>query len=82
MGENPGDIPAPFVVSCEDFLSGGTTISIGDATITIVDDCYDLEWDSRTGLVQARKTPSGDKELIYYIGNSVGSIPVEGLEKE
>ena len=52
---------------------------MGDVEITIPTACYDLEWNSKSGIVKAASSSGGDKFLIRYTGNSCGTIPVGGV---
>lgn len=74
-GENYGDLPASFVYTNSAQILANTTIELGNiGSITILEDCTNLTWDSRTGLVTGR---IGDiVRPIYYTGNSLISIPV------
>ena len=77
VGENPGDIPAPFVVSCDGAIEGGTTFRVFDISITIIDKCYNLKWDSKTGIVTGTPTAEEkDRAPIAYDGESIGEIPI------
>jgi hypothetical protein len=78
-GENPGDLPAPFVLTKTGFVSSQTRFVVGDLSITVKDNCYDLEWDSKTGLVSAAATNGGIKKPINFTGQSCGAIPTDGL---
>jgi predicted phage tail component-like protein len=78
-GENHGDLPAHFVLIKDGAVSKDTTFSVGNASITIPTACYDLEWNSKSGIVKAATYPGGDKALIRFTGNSCGIIPVGGI---
>ena len=78
-GSNNGDIPTYFVLTKADQVAAGTTFTVGDVEITIPAACYDLEWNSKSGIVKAASESGGDKSLIRYTGNSCGTIPVGGL---
>ena len=78
-GENHGDLPAHFVLIKNGAVSANTTFSVGDASITIPTACYDLEWNSKSGIVKAATSANGDKALIRFTGNSCGTIPVNGI---
>jgi hypothetical protein len=68
-------LPAPFVLNQDGFIPSGTTFTVGKSEITILVDCNDLEWNSKTGLVAAEI--SGKKRPINFSGNSLTTIPVE-----
>ena len=76
-GENPGDLPAPFVLT-KASVSANTTLTVGDYSITIPDACTDLTWDSKTGVVSA-KIGSNNAGPINFTGTSCCTIPVGGL---
>ena len=78
-GENPGDLPAPFVLTKSGSVAANTTFEVGTVTITIPKACFDLEWDSKTGMVIAATSSGGTKAPINFTGNSCGAIPVGGL---
>lgn len=78
-GENPGDLPTPFVLTKSGNIPAQTTFRVGDLSITTKQSCYDLEWNSKTGLVSAATVSGGLKKPIDFIGNSCGAIPVGGL---
>lgn len=82
-GENPGDLPAPFVVSFPDDveISAGEELTVGDLSIEMVSNYTGVQWDSKTGIVSALITlPGGETERqpIPYEGKSLGAIPVGG----
>ena len=78
-GENPGDLPAHFVLTKSGSVAANTKFEVGSVNITIPTACYNLEWDSKTGMVVAASTSGGDKIPIDFSGNSCGAIPVGGL---
>lgn len=80
-GENPGDLPAPFKLTKTSLVYAGNKFQVGDLQITIETSCYNLEWDSKTGLVLGSKTSSGEKIPINFTGESCGGIPVGGTNK-
>lgn len=77
--ENKGDLPAHFVLTKSGAVIANTTFKVGAAEITIPTDCYDLEWNSKSGIVKAAKESGGAKSLIRFTGDSCGTIPVGGL---
>jgi hypothetical protein len=51
--------------------------------VTIQQDCSDIEWDSKTGLVCTIIDGSIDtKKPIQYSGRSYGTIPTEGVNSK
>lgn len=73
-GENYGDLPANFVFT-KTQVAANTTILIGGiGEITILEECNNLEWDSRTGLVTGEIDES--RRPVAYSGNSLIEIPV------
>jgi hypothetical protein len=78
-GENPGDLPAHFVLTKSGSVAANTKFEIGSVNITIPTACHDLEWNSKTGMVIAASASGGDKIPINFSGNSCGTIPVGGL---
>ena len=84
-GENPGDVPAPFVLTADIAQKGELTFKVGELSITVTinkDEYNKIEWNSKTGLVYGYHTTStvGKKSLIPYTGVSVGAIPVGGAQ--
>ena len=81
QGENPGDIPATFIVSSPQ-IGGGDEYKVGDITIEFEDRIgvfwKEVVWDSKTGIISALVTTNGitKRQPIPYIGNSLGTIPV------
>lgn len=72
-GENYGDVPTPFIYSQSNV--GLDKISIGElASITVLEKCTNLSWDSKTGLVTGEI--DGIRRPINYSGNSLATIPV------
>ena len=83
-GENPGDIPATFTLTCQDSttLDANTTFKVGEFSITTQVATKGFQWDSKTGIVSALVTNNGitKRQPIPYTGNSLGTIPVGGLD--
>lgn len=78
QGENFGDLPAPFVLTYNGPLLKNTVFSVGEKEIILGEDCPNLKWDSKTGLVTKRV---GEKDIpINFSGDSLASIPIEGNE--
>lgn len=77
-GENPGDLPAPFVVTVSS-VSENTTLKVGTVQITIPEACTNLQWDSKTGMVIAKPSGQNNQVPINFTGNSCGAIPVGGI---
>jgi hypothetical protein len=91
IGNNPGDIPAPFVFCAPSSIDAtdapSLTFQVGSLEITVPaaskndDEDYihynSIEWDSKTGIVSAL---IGEKRKpITYTGTSLGDIPVGGI---
>lgn len=83
LGENPGDIPATFTLTCQDSttLDANTTFKVGEFSITTQVATKGFQWDSKTGIVSALVTNNGitKRQPIPYTGNSLGTIPVDGI---
>ena len=79
-GENPGDIPAPFILS-QDEVDKDTEFKVGELSIKLLVDVYNLKWDSKTGIVSGTATsdPDSKRSAIPVEGNALGGIPVGGL---
>ena len=76
-GENYGDLPAYFTYKNNNSLLENTIIDLREAgSITILEACSELEWDSKTGLVTGKPEGETDRRPIYYSGNSLATIPV------
>lgn len=74
---NHGDVPAPFVARKSSVLAG-TVLKVGSVQITVLEDCSNLVWDSRTGMVSG--TVNGTTRPINYSGASCGTIPATGMD--
>lgn len=83
-GDNPGDISAPFVLSKSGAISANTEFKVGNLSIKLLIDTYNLEWDSKTGIVSGTATSSttSTRNAIPFTGNSCGGIPVGGLDED
>lgn len=83
--DNSGDLPAPFVFTYSGEIQYTTTMTVGDAFITVygteAKKYTDFEWRSDTGLVLA-KTNGGPKKPIFFTGNSRAAIPTGNLRCE
>lgn len=77
-GENPGDLPAPFKLTKTSLVQTGDKFQVGDLQIVIGTNCYNLEWDSKTGLVLGSETSTSAQIPINFTGESCGGIPVGG----
>jgi hypothetical protein len=77
-GENLGDIPAPFVVVKSGNVAKNTVFRVGACSITTLEACTDLTWDSKTGLVTGKVGGSSTERPIKYSGKSYGAIPTTG----
>lgn len=75
---NYGDVPAPFVVKKNGRVDSGITLKVGEVEIKVLEDCENLVWDSRTGMVSA--TVGETIRPINYSGVSCGTIPTGGIE--
>ena len=88
-GENPGDLPAPFIFkhingsteltisekTSKTFKVGGLEITVGGAKSKSL---TGVTWDSKTGMVTAKVGGASDYTPIPYTGTSIGAIPVGG----
>jgi hypothetical protein len=77
IGENFGDLPAPFELSTQEEIAKNTVLSVGNQSIIILEDCKqgsDFVWNSRTGAVTALF--SGKRRAVNFSGNSLATIPV------
>ena len=74
---NRGDMPAPFKVQIDYPIKEKTTITIGNATATILEDCNDIIWDSSTGLITTEDSlePTG-RRVINCSGDLYTNIPL------
>jgi phage-related protein len=85
-GENYGDVPTPFIYS-QDSVGLSETIELAVnvitdasatteqlASITILEKCSNLSWDSKTGLVTGEI--NNVRRPVNYSGNSLATIPV------
>ena len=82
IGENPGDLPTPFILTKSGYINAGETYTIGDVSITITNDQPNgVTWNSKTGIVSTL-TNEGKEIPIPYSGYSIGTIPVGGLFPE
>lgn len=75
---NYGDVPAPFVAKKNGRVDSGTILKVGEVEIKVLEDCENLVWDSRTGMVSA--TEGETSRPINYSGVSCGTIPTGGIE--
>ena len=74
-GYNPGDLPAHFLLKTADKITKGTTLTVGEASITINQNTPSkVFWDSRSGMVYCEDDTK--KIPIQYSGNSIATIPV------
>lgn len=76
-GENPGDIPATFVLSKTGKVTKDTSFTV-ENTIKILEDCVNLEWDSKTGIVSGEV--NGARRPLHYSGTSTCCISVNGAK--
>ena len=77
VGINPGDLPAPFLVT-KDNIAANVTLKVADCEIVVKEACSDFKWDSKTGLVTGKVGSEATARPIKYTGKSYGSIPVGG----
>ena len=81
-GDNYGDIPAPFIVNCQligTSVDSTTTWTVGNLTVVIKGQWYDVQWDSKTGLITGKLKKEDEEKnrvAIPYIGTSYGALPV------
>lgn len=80
-GENPGDIPAPFILSKSGDIAKDAEFKVGELSIKLLIDTHNLKWDSKTGIVSGTEDVSATSERkpIPVTGNPCGGIPVGGL---
>ena len=88
-GENPGDIEAPFILTDENGINSEQSktykitedlqITVGGAGQSAMSN---IIWDSKTGMVSAKIGTSEKNVPISYTGNSLGGIPVGGLDSD
>ena len=78
--KNPGDLPAPFIVSKSGTTAANTELQVGTLKIKILSSCYNLQWNSKTGIVSGTNTSSttSTRSPIAFSGDSLGGIPVNG----
>lgn len=75
-GSNYGELPAPFIFERSGDISVDTKIELsGVATIKIKENCSNLKWDSKTGIVTGT-VADGSTRPIRYTGNSIAQLPV------
>ena len=80
VGENPGDLPAPFVLSYTGNLPANARIGYkehGASTENIIEiksATKNLQWDSKTGIVSA-ENPSGIRYVVETSGSTQWAIP-------
>ena len=70
---NLGDVPATFEVTMAQ-AAAGTKFTVHDCEIELKEDCRDLVWDSKTGLVKGKKGESTTEQALYYLGKSYGTL--------
>ncbi len=74
-GRNCGDLPTSIIYT-NSHLNANTNIKIHGLNITVPYEVWDLEWDSKSGIVKAKKTATALKqELIPVTGRPYGTIP-------
>lgn len=75
LGENPGDLPAPFVAVGQ--CNGPYRLYIGDYWIEGIGNNEELTWDGKTGVVYVTES----KRAVPIEGVPCGGIPVDGTTK-
>ena len=82
IGDNPGDIPAPFILTKSGTIAKDTEFKVGENSIKILAQTYNLKWDSKTGMVsgttQAHSTSK--RVAIPTTGKTLGEIPIGGIK--
>ena len=89
-GENPGELPAPFIFKHNNGTADFTinentskTFKVGNLEITVggtgSKSLTGVTWDSKTGMVSAKVDGDSDYTPIPYIGTPTGAIPVDGI---
>lgn len=75
-GINLGDIPTPFVIKGENSkeFKVNDKFIVGELEITILENCSDVKWDSKTGLVYGIIDEA--ERIIRTSGKSHGTIPI------
>ena len=76
-GENPGDIPTTFVLFKTGNIIKDTSFTV-ENTIKVLEDCIDLEWDSKTGIVSGKV--NGTRRPVRYSGVSTCGISPNGAK--
>lgn len=79
LGNNGGDVPAPFIVS-KSSMDANTTLKVADCEIVVQEACSDFKWDGKTGLVTGKVGSETKARPIKYTGKSYGAIPVGGTD--
>lgn len=77
--ENPGDLPAPFVVEITS-VQKGDTIKFAGSTIVLQEDAENVMWDSKSGIISGIADGEESPRAIRYDGNGFGEIPIGGIE--
>jgi hypothetical protein len=77
-GINKGHAPAPFVVSISGKVAKDTELAVGATSIVVKEECENLRWDSKIGLVTGKV--GNETRSIKYSGNAVGAIPITFTE--
>jgi hypothetical protein len=62
-------------------IEPNTIIKVGPNSIKVLEECVNLEWNSRTGIVTAQRindkgTPV-ERTPIFYEGNSICTLPIK-----
>ena len=76
--DNPGDLPAPFVVEITR-VEKGNVCKFAGSTIVFQEDAENVVWDSRTGLIYGIVNGENEPRALRYDGNGFGEIPIDGI---
>ena len=71
---NTGELPAPYIVTLTGSVKANDYVVIAGNKITFKEDCTNVEWNSKTGLVVGEV--GGTKRAVHFIGQSIHRLPV------
>ena len=74
---NVGQLPAPFTYTKGGITKQSTRFDIGENFVITKEDCEDLIWDSKTGMITG--IVKGVRRPINCTGKLMGAIPVGGI---
>lgn len=74
LGVNRGEAPAPYIVTLTGSVKANDTVTIAGNTITFKEDCSNVEWNSKTGLVIG--DVGGTRRAVRFTGQSIHRLPV------